>query len=75
MFIFPLHYYTNCVSTTLTVLILYNFESVYFFYSNPALRLMFYTLCQKILKNHTQATTSEIISFILLSEKLWGRSI
>ena len=27
--------YANCVSTTLTVLILHNVESVYFFYSNP----------------------------------------
>jgi len=33
--IFPLRYYANCVSTTLTVLILHNVESVYFFYSNP----------------------------------------
>jgi hypothetical protein len=32
--IFPPHYYANCVSTTLTVLILHNVESVYFFYSN-----------------------------------------
>ena len=31
----PLRYYANCVSTTLTVLILHNVESVYFFYSNP----------------------------------------
>jgi hypothetical protein len=31
----PLRYYANCVSTTLTVLILRNVESVYFFYSNP----------------------------------------
>jgi len=30
----PLCYYANCVSTTLTVLILHNVESVYFFYSN-----------------------------------------
>ena len=35
MFIFPLRYYANCVSTTLTVLILHNVESVYFFHSNP----------------------------------------
>jgi hypothetical protein len=35
IFIFPLRYYANCVSTTLTVLILHNAESVYFFYSNP----------------------------------------
>jgi len=34
IFIFPLGYYANCVSTTLTVLILHNVESVYFFYSN-----------------------------------------
>jgi hypothetical protein len=34
-FIFPLRYYANCVSTTLTVSILHNVESVYFFYSNP----------------------------------------
>jgi len=34
MFIFPLRYYANCVSTMLTVLILHNVESVYFFYSN-----------------------------------------
>ena len=33
----PLRYNTNCVSTTLTVLILHNVESVYFFYSNPVL--------------------------------------
>jgi hypothetical protein len=33
----PLRYYANCVSTTLTVLILHNVESVYFFYSNPVL--------------------------------------
>jgi len=33
----PIRYYANCVSTTLTVLILHNFESVYFFYSNPVL--------------------------------------
>jgi hypothetical protein len=33
--IFPLRYYANCVSTTLTVLILHKVESVYFFYSNP----------------------------------------
>ena len=31
----PIRYYANCVSTTLTVLILHNVESVYFFYSNP----------------------------------------
>ena len=31
----PLRYYANCVFTTLTVLILHNVESVYFFYSNP----------------------------------------
>ena len=31
----PLRYYANCVSTMLTVLILHNVESVYFFYSNP----------------------------------------
>ena len=31
----PLRYYTNCVSTTQTVLILYDVESVCFFYSNP----------------------------------------
>ena len=31
----PLRYYANCVSTTLTVLILRNVESIYFFYSNP----------------------------------------
>ena len=30
-----LRYYANCVSTTLTDLILHNVESVYFFYSNP----------------------------------------
>ena len=29
-----LRYYANCVFTTLTVLILHNVESVYFFYSN-----------------------------------------
>jgi hypothetical protein len=34
-FIFPPRYYANCVSTTLTVLILHSVESVYFFYSNP----------------------------------------
>jgi hypothetical protein len=34
-FIFPPRFYANCVSTTLTVLILHNVESVYFFYSNP----------------------------------------
>ena len=33
----PLRYYANCVPTTLTVLILHNVESVYFFYSNPVL--------------------------------------
>jgi len=31
----PLRYYADCVSTTLTVLILHDVESVYFFYSNP----------------------------------------
>jgi hypothetical protein len=31
----PLRYYANCVSITLTVLILHNVESVYLFYSNP----------------------------------------
>jgi hypothetical protein len=35
IFVFPLRYYANCVSTTLTVLMLHNVESVYFFYSNP----------------------------------------
>jgi len=35
IFIFPLRYYANCVSTMLMVLILHNVESVYFFYSNP----------------------------------------
>ena len=30
-----LRYYADCVSTTLTVLILHNVESVHFFYSNP----------------------------------------
>ena len=34
-------YYANCVSTTLTVLILHNVESVYFFYSNPVLLYQF----------------------------------
>jgi hypothetical protein len=33
--IFPPRYYANCVSTTLTVSILHNIESVYFVYSNP----------------------------------------
>ena len=33
----PLAYYTNCVSTTLTVLILHNVESVYFFFSKLVL--------------------------------------
>jgi len=37
IFIFPIRYYTNCVSATLTVLILHNVESVYFFYSNLVL--------------------------------------
>jgi hypothetical protein len=32
---FPPRYCANCVSTTLTVLILHNVESVYFFHSNP----------------------------------------
>jgi len=36
---------------------------------------MFYTLCRKILKNHTQATASDTISFLLLSEQQSGRSI
>jgi hypothetical protein len=35
IFVFPPRYYANCVSTTLTVSILHNIESVYFFYSNP----------------------------------------
>ena len=35
----PLRYYASCVSTTLTVLILHNVESVYFFYSNPVYSL------------------------------------
>jgi hypothetical protein len=35
MFIFPPRYYANCVPTKLTVSILHNIESVYFFYSNP----------------------------------------
>ena len=35
----PLRYYANCVSTMLTVLILHNVESVYFFYSNPVFYL------------------------------------
>jgi hypothetical protein len=34
-FIFPLRYYANFVSTALTVSILHNVQSVYFFYSNP----------------------------------------
>ena len=34
----PLRYYANCVSTTLTVFILHNVGSVYFFYSNPVFR-------------------------------------
>jgi hypothetical protein len=33
--IFPPRYYANCVSTTLTISILHNIESVYFFYNNP----------------------------------------
>jgi hypothetical protein len=37
----PLRYYANCVPTTLTVLILHNVESVYFFYSNPVLSSTF----------------------------------
>ena len=40
IFIFPLCYYTNCVSTTQTVLILRNVESVYFFYSNSVLKTL-----------------------------------
>ena len=32
--IFPLHYYANCESTMLMVLILHRVESVCFFYSN-----------------------------------------
>jgi hypothetical protein len=39
--IFPPRYYANCVSTTLTVLIVHNVESVYFFYSNP----VYYIYC------------------------------
>ena len=38
----PLRYYANCVSTMLTVLILHNVESVYFFYSNPVFLFFFY---------------------------------
>jgi hypothetical protein len=33
--IFSLRHYANCASTTLTVLILHNVESVYFVYGNP----------------------------------------
>jgi hypothetical protein len=33
--IFPPRYYANCAPTTLTISILHNIESVYFFYSNP----------------------------------------
>jgi len=35
IFIFPLRYYANFVSTTVTVLMLHDVESFYFFYSNP----------------------------------------
>jgi hypothetical protein len=38
-FIPTLRYYAYCVSTCLTVLVLYNVESVYFLYSNPVLIL------------------------------------
>jgi hypothetical protein len=44
IFIFPLRYYTNCVSTVLKVLILHNAESVYFFYSNPVISVFQKTL-------------------------------
>ena len=40
-----LRYYANCVSTTLTVLILHNVESVHFFYSNPVFQCTLVT-CQ-----------------------------
>jgi hypothetical protein len=40
--IFPLRYYANCVSTTLTVLILHNFESVCFFYGNPVYKTQYW---------------------------------
>ena len=42
MFIFPLRYYANCVSTTLTVFILHNIESVYFFYSNAVFHYLIF---------------------------------
>jgi len=45
MFIFLLRYYVNCVSTTLTVLILHNDESVCFFYSNLVYRAALYRTC------------------------------
>ena len=35
IFIFPVRYYANCVSTTVTVLVLRNVEGVCFFYSHP----------------------------------------
>jgi hypothetical protein len=41
----PLRYYANCVSTTLTVLILHNVESVYFFYTNPVFIYIYNNHC------------------------------
>ena len=59
VFIFPVRYCANCVSTTVTVLIMHKAESVCFFYSNP----VYYTGQLAVLKrlatsrNSVQYTT------------------
>ena len=50
----PLRYYANCVSTTLTVLILHNVESVYFFYSNPVFWNVWAVYCMPCNLNHLE---------------------
>jgi len=57
----PLRYYANCVSTTLTVLILHNVESVYFVYSTPVFSV-----------SYTMGTNSYIIILdFVLHGKAW----
>jgi hypothetical protein len=59
MFIFPPHYYANCVSTMLTVLILHNVQSVYFFHTNPVHKADGKCLASGL----SDAVTRQLISF------------
>jgi len=69
MFVFPVRYYVNCASTTLTVLILHTVESVYYFNSNPVFRRILHEM-----KNFWDNKDNQNIYFcsiVYFYEKSW----